>query len=166
VVPGGELRVHLLFNCKLRARPEPPFTSAAPIVGELWSSLPFEGKAVFRAHMDIARLALRLPDGSDLSGARVHRILPGETAESIEELPRLEGHYTVITEVKAGQSIELSFPLRRYVTSETAAGKTYEARWKGSTVVGLKPGGKRVPLYAKRNRFLAQDAPLAGSRYP
>jgi len=71
-VPGGpELRVHLLFNRALRAKPELPFTTAASIAATLWSELPYAGHVRVTANQPINRLALRLPHGSDLTQVRL-----------------------------------------------------------------------------------------------
>jgi hypothetical protein len=165
-VPGGDLRIHLLFNAKIRAGPEPPFTMAAPVAGELWSWLPAQGRVQFRPLQDIARLQLRLPDGADLAGARFKRLHSAATAQDEGRIPALNGHYAVIANLKAGEAIELTFPLREYQTVETAAGVQYRVQWKGSSVLSLKPPGQRKPLYADRARLKQASTPTAPPRYP
>ena len=159
--PGRELRVHLLFNRRLRAMNSPAPTKVGPVAAELWSYLPYQGRVRVRALEPIARLALRLPEGTDLTGARVRRgTAPAEAAA------KLDGQYALVPDVRAGETIELLFPLREYETTEKAAGVEYRVRWKGSSVVALSPPGTRVPLYANRSRILSESAPACAPRYP
>jgi hypothetical protein len=172
VAGGKELRVNLLFSGKLRARPSAPFTLAAPIAAELWSFLPYEGRAVIRAHEPLDRLAVRMPDETDLNSARVIRSVTRSgtqtpaVARRSETAVHAEGKYAVLLKVAQGEEIEILFPLRTYETDETAAGRTYKARWKGSSVVGLVPAGERFPLYTNRIHILKASAPLSAPRYP
>jgi hypothetical protein len=159
--PGKELRVHLLFNRRLRAMSAAGSTKAGPVAAELWSYLPYEGRVEVRALQAIHRLALRLPDGADLAGTRVRR-----AAGTGEALARLDGQYAIVPDVRAGETIELLFPLREYETTEKAAGVEYRAQWKGSSVVAIAPPGTRVPLYANRSRILTSSAPTCAPRYP
>jgi hypothetical protein len=78
----------------------------------------------------------------------------------------VEGKYAVFLKVAQGEEIEILFPLRTYETDESAAGKSYKARWKGSSVIGLAPAGERFPLYTNRVHFLKPSAPLSAPRYP
>jgi len=72
----------------------------------------------------------------------------------------------VVTEIAAGDSVELLFPLKTYETTERAAGVDYTVRWKGSSVLNISPAGKRVPLYSDREEILTDIAPCSQPRYP
>ena len=159
---GQQLRLHLLFNRALRAKPQAPFTLAAPVAAELFSYLPYEGRVEVRALQPIAQLALRLPDGTELAGARVRRGTTGKAGAAVQ----LEGQYALIPNVAAGEKLELVFPLREYQSRERAAGVEYRVSWKGSSVVKLTPPGTRAPLYASRGRLHKANAPLCTPRYP
>jgi hypothetical protein len=162
---GKELRVHLLFNRRIRAPAEPPLTTGAPVAAELWSYLPNEGRVVVIAHRPIARLALRLPDGADAARARLRRFNPAagrlEGAVTI-----MEGGYTDVREISTHERVELTFPLREYETVETAQGMSYRVKWKGSSVLALEPRGAKVPLYVRRAELLQEPTPLSAPRYP
>ncbi len=160
---GDELRIHLLFNSDLRARASAPFTSAAPIAAELWSELPFRGRVILRAHRPLARLALRLPEGSNAAGARVRHLIDGSSTEAKASL---EGQYVVLKAVSSGEQIELTFPLNEYETVEHAAGVEYKAFWKGSAVVRLTPPGEKLPLYRHRTQLARASALSTAPRYP
>jgi hypothetical protein len=170
---GGvkELRVNLLFNSKLRARPAAPFTTAAPVAAELWSFLPYEGRVVIRAHEPIDRLAVRLPDETDQAATRSIRSLTksgGQTPDVVrrqESVVQFAGKYALFTEAASGEEIEILFPLRSYETEEKAAGTTYKVAWKGSSAIGLTPAGERYPLYTNRVYITKESTPLNTPRY-
>lgn len=158
---GLELRVHLLFNRALRCKPLPPFTTAAPVAATLWSDLPFAGRVRVKLLQPMDRLALRLPDGSDLTRVRWRRLPQGG-----ESAVALEGRYAILTHLKAGETVELLFPLETYETHERAAGVDYTVTWKGSSVLSISPAGKRVPLYSGRKALLGSSPPHCPPRYP
>jgi len=160
---GQELRIHLLFNRRLRAQPGAPFASTGPIAAELWSYLPNEGRVTLVAHQKIDRVALRLPDGADPSTAKVSRSTAGPPASSATAS---DGPYVLIDHVAAGEQLDLRFTLARYETIERAAGVEYRVQWKGSAVVRLDPPGPRCPLYRDRADLLNATAPLCAPRYP
>jgi len=163
---GKELRVHLLFNHAIHAAPESGLTEAAPIAAELWSHLPYEGRVTFRAHQPISRVALRLPDGTDLAGVTFQNYAGNASdARKAEEHPNMDGQYAIISNLAASQGFELLFPLNEYETLERAAGKNYRVQWKGSTVLSLVPPGEKVPLYAHRAMLRNAKAPLCAPRY-
>jgi hypothetical protein len=134
----------------------------------------------------LARVALRVPEGSDLSGVRARRIgrespreaglwtvfgtgalnEAGLAAEQVL-VPAMDGPYALISGMAAGERVEVTFPLLEYETVETAKGATYRVRWRGSSVASIDPPGTKVPLYAGRRRLLeGAAAPLARPRYP
>jgi DUF1680 family protein len=162
---GKELRLHLLFNRRIRAPAEPPLSSGTRVAAELWSYLPRTGKVRLIAHQPIARLALRLPDGVEARGARVQRTYP-EKIIGHETSVKMEGKYALIPAVRAGEQIELSFPLKEYTTVELANKIRYHARWKGSWVLALRPQGTTAPLYSTRPSQAAEPAALCAPRYP
>jgi hypothetical protein len=160
---GEELRIHLLFNRRLRARPGAPFARTGPLAAELWSYLPYEGRATLTAHQTIGRVALRLPDGADPATAKVVRSIAQRSATSAVTF---DGSYAWVENVAAGEQIDLRFGLKQYETTERAAGVEYRVRWKGSVVTSLEPRGPRCPLYRGRADLLNARAPLCAPRFP
>jgi hypothetical protein len=160
---GDELRVHLLFNRRIRGPAEGALTKAVPVALELWSELPYRGYLRARAHRPLARLAMRLPDGSGTNSVRVRRgsIEPEQWTPAV-----LEGSYAVVEQLRPGEQVELQFPLLEYETVEHARSDAFTVRWKGSWVVSLTPPGVQVPLYAKRAALQHVDAPVSAPRYP
>ncbi len=163
--PGKELRVHLLFNRQIRAPAAPPLINGTAVAAELWSDLPYAGRVMVRAHQPIARLALRLPDGTDAPGARLRRF-SGERRDPSHVTPTLDGPYVLVPQIGPGERIELLFSLKEYETEETAKGASYKVRWKGSAVLALEPKGTKMPLYAGRMQLLTNAPPLCAPRYP
>jgi hypothetical protein len=162
---GQELRVHLLFNRRMRAPAAAPLTTGTPVAAELWSGLPNEGKVAVIAHQLLPRLALRLPGGADEAAARVQRSVSHEPAAN-SKTRLADGRYVMVESVRPGERVELSFPLRALETTETAAGVRYRVGWKGNAVRSLEPAGEKVPLYSARARQLDQATPLCAPRYP
>jgi len=158
---GKELRIHLLFNRTVHGPAEAKLTSGTPIAAQVWSWLPYEGRAAVVAHQSLARLALRLPDGADLNDVRVQRSL-----YSRESAATLDGQYVIIPDVAVGERTDVIFRLKEYDTAETAAGARYQVRWKGSTVLALEPKGPRVPLYTHRASLRKSKTPQCPPRYP
>ena len=162
---GEELRVHLPFNRTIRAAPGGGLTNAAPIAAELWSYLPQEGRVALRAHQPINRLALRLPDGSDLAGVKVRLSPPLRSSDSRSFGSISKGDVVGLYNA-AGQEIAVLFPLKGYETVERAAGVDYRVQWKGSSVLGISPTGKRVPLYSDRAALRNSKPQVSSPRYP
>jgi hypothetical protein len=160
---GKELRIHLLFNRRVRGPAEGGLTNGVPVALELWSDLPYQGRIRMRAHRPIAKLAVRLPDGADTDATRIHR---NPSPRDAERPVSFEGPYVIVEQVQAGEGVEVVFPLREYETIEPARGDSYKVRWKGSSVLSLQPPGPKVPLYARREVLRTAPVPLCAPRYP
>jgi hypothetical protein len=162
---GKELRLHLLFNRRVRAPSAGGLTAGTPVAVDVSSCLPYEGRVIVRAHQAIARLALRLPEGAEAADAVAFCLKPDERRDRQVAL-LVEGSYVLVPALAAGERVELRFPLREHETTETAAGTTYRVRWKGSSVVSLAPRGARVPLYAAREKVLREPLRWRPPCYP
>ncbi len=162
---GRELRVHLLFNRRLRSPPASPLTTGTPLAAELWSWLPNQGRVAVAAHLPLARLALRLPAGTDETTLRLIRTGTGKPSLDYPA-PPLDGCYLIVTSVQPGERIELRFALQKSETTETAAGVRYRASWQGNAIRSLEPPGAKVPLYRQRAHQLDQPVSLTSPRYP
>jgi hypothetical protein len=78
----------------------------------------------------------------------------------------MDGPYALIESVRAGEHLELTFPLLEYETVEAARSAKYRVQWRGSFVLSLEPAGAKVPLYAKRAHLRGSPIPLTTPRYP
>jgi hypothetical protein len=158
-----ELRVNLLLNRRIRAPESPPLTRGTRIAGELWSYLPREGRATFKAHQPIARLVFRLPDGTEFAAVRSHM---SESSRTAARDHHLHPPYVVVSAVQTGETVDLRLRLKEYATTETVKGTNYQVRWKGSAVLSITPPGTKMPLYANREWELSQPTPMCAPRYP
>jgi hypothetical protein len=171
---GKELRIHLLFNRRIRGPAQTALTNGVPVALELWSDLPYRGRVVMVAHQPITKLAVRLPDGADTDNVRVRRTprTQAPTAAGPEpghptpSTPTLDGPYALVNHVQNAEQIELTFPLNEYQTVEKARDASYVVKWKGSSVLSIEPKGEKVPLYTKRGGLLSTVPPQCAPRYP
>ncbi len=172
---GQELRIHLLFNRRVRGAAEPPLSVGTPVAAEVWSWLPREGRAAVVAHRPLVRLAVRVPDGAMISETRVRR-LSGDspaTNQTSHVSPiahaspaHIEDGYVLVENLAASDRVELDFSLREYETVEMVHDASYKVHWKGNAVVSLEPSGTKVPLYAGRDTSLARPRAMSAPRYP
>jgi hypothetical protein len=165
---GNELRVHLLFNRRIRAPASSSLTAGTPLALELWSDLPYAGHVRMTAHQPLARLALRLPDGTGepVEWARIEQRRGGAARTRTWAQPAREGPYVMLPRLESGDRVALRFPLREYETVETANKVNYRVGWRGSSVTALEPRGTNVALYAHRTQLLQHPAPRSAPRYP
>jgi hypothetical protein len=78
----------------------------------------------------------------------------------------MDGPYALISNIAAGQEVEVLFPLKEYGTVERAAGVDYRVQWKGSSVLAITPTGKKAPLYSGRNALRDPKPQVSSPRYP
>jgi len=111
------------------------------------SRLPFEGKITVQILMPIPNFRIRWPSPE---------IKIEEVSLKVNGWPRkiiLEQGYLLLEQLSTGDEIEFVFPLKTEVKLETINSKDYRVTWRGDTVIGISPPGKRVPLYQGRNIF-------------
>ena len=68
------------------------------------------------------------------------------------------GDYLKLNDLKKGQLLSLTYPLRDEKQKEEIGGGEFLLHWKGDTVVKISPQGKIYPLYQRKN-YLAREAP-------
>ena len=135
-----------------------PVDPAHPPALDIASHLPYAGRVDLAAYRPV-KIRVRLPDGTDLRSVRLQR-------GAAELQVTIVGGYARLPELAPGERATLYFGLSPAETDETAAGKVYHVKWKGSTVLGLEPRGERMPLYTHRASFVEPGAPLCVPRYP
>jgi hypothetical protein len=60
---------------------------------------------------------------------------------------RWEGNYVVFRDLKRGQQLTVTYPLRIAEVTEPIQGVIYTERWRGNTIVDISPPGKWVPMF-------------------
>lgn len=122
----GRIRVNLSLN----------FNS--PWV-EVHSFRPYQGKVEVILKEEAA-LSVRIPDWVDKWDVKV--------SVNGEEAPfKWEGDYVRLEKVHKGQKVTVEYPLRKEWIREDVGTASFDFRWRGDTVVEIKPKGRIVPLY-------------------
>jgi hypothetical protein len=123
---GDECRVNLLLN-------------RASEWMDVHSYLPVQGKVVLRVKR-ATKVAVRLPEW--VTPSDVRGTVGGRKAEI-----RVQGRYASIGESKAGDEIELTFPLPERTLYRVLGRRPYKLTLRGSNVVAIDPPGVAYPLY-------------------
>ncbi|MFH1007432.1 MAG: hypothetical protein V1800_08025 [Candidatus Latescibacterota bacterium] len=134
----GEIRVNLSLN----------FNS--PWV-EVHSYRPYQGKVAVRVKEDTA-LAVRIPDGVDAWDVKV---CVGE-----QEVPfRWQGSYVRLEGMRQGQVATVHYPMRHEWIGEEVGTARFDLKWRGDTVVEMKPKGMVMALY-QRTHMDREETPM------
>jgi hypothetical protein len=137
----GELRVNFMLS------------HASPWA-DVSSYRPYEGQLEIVVKQDAQRVLVRAPEWVQTGSKEVSSRVNGQTRE-----PFWEGRYLLLGAAKAGERIEVTFPISVRTVQEEIGGQAFTLTIKGSTVVGIDPPGEYMPLY-QRSRYLADEAPM------
>ena len=124
-----ELRINLAVN---RDHPAVDVVSCLPHRGEI-------NVSVKKAR----RVLVRAPEWVDKDEVRAF-----VDREAIAL--NLDGNYVVFDDLKPGQQLTVTYPLRIAEVKEVIRGKEfveYTERWRGNTIVDISPGGKWIPMF-------------------
>jgi hypothetical protein len=129
-VTGGEeeARVNLAFN---RESPWVDVISCLPHRGEV-------NVVVKRTR----RVIVRVPEWAPKSEVRAYRerqAVPVKWRDS----------YVVFEELKTGEHLTVTYPVRLLEVREKMQGVEYTERWRGNTIVDISPTGKWIPMYQR-----------------
>jgi hypothetical protein len=128
---ANETRVNMAFNRK-------------STLVEVVSSLPHRGELNILVH-DARRVLVRVPVWTEKDKVRAFI-----DRHSIEVA--WDDSYVVFPKVKAGQQLTVVYPLRITEVKETVgslAGIEYVERWRGNTIVDVKPRGRWLPMHVR-----------------
>ncbi|HAL74390.1 MAG TPA: hypothetical protein DCM45_04760, partial [Clostridiales bacterium] len=133
---NGRVSINLLFNHNCEWL-------------ELKSCLPHEGCLSVIAKKDMSDLIIRIPEWVPFGAVR---LLRGDGSESLtgRQLPWVKQIFMRVSDVKAGETITISFPVMTRQTVEQAATLTYQIKWRGDDVMAIDPPGSYYPLYTRR----------------
>lgn len=138
---AGRVRVNLLL------------TRSTPWL-DVRAFMPHEGKLELVVHRDLPDLLVRIPEWTPYGGVAVTRTHGGETVHATgRTLPWVEKVFLRLGAARAGETITITFPLVRRVTTEKAVHLAYRTEWLGDDVVGIDPAGTYYPLYNHRKVF-------------
>jgi hypothetical protein len=126
---GGEFRVNLLLN-------------RASEWLDVHSYLPVQGRVVLKIKR-AGRVAVRMPEWVTLG--EVSAAVGREKADT-----HLEGRYVAIGGLKAGDEVELTFPVPERTLHRVLGRRPYKLTLRGSNVVAIDPSGVACPLYQRQ----------------
>ena len=106
---------------------------------------------------DEGAIALTLKKGAS-AGFRIYPFMGKEwklyqNGKEVAPLWQEEENVAYVRGAKAGDLLELRFPIETVEKKEFFAGKEYTAFWRGADVVDLLPHGEHVRLYQRDNRI-------------
>jgi hypothetical protein len=138
---GDEFRVNLLLN-------------RASEWLDVHSYLPVQGRVVLKIKR-AGKVAVRMPEWVTLG--EVSAAVGREKADT-----RIEGRYVAIGGLKAGDEVELTFPVPERTLYRVLGRRPYKLTLRGSNVVAIDPSGVAYPLYQRqptgklveKNRFV------------
>ena len=144
---NGRVSVNMLFNRSTNKL-------------NVFSYLPHEGKVVIEALCDIPELQVRTPEWIPYGAANVEiRPAEGEAKQfNGRQLPWLKKYFIKLTGIRRGDTVTLTFPMMKRVTTEKAVNLEYRTQWLGDDVVGIDPQGTYYPLYS--NKKVYEKAPM------
>jgi hypothetical protein len=123
------------------------------------SYLPHEGKLEINAKKDMNDLLIRIPEWTPFGSVRIIR---GQTTYTGRQLPWIKNVFIRIPQVKAGESITVSFNTYERTTIEKGATLEYQIKWRGDDVIDIQPPGHYYPLY--NNRTIYKTVPITEKR--
>ncbi|HMN78681.1 MAG TPA: glycoside hydrolase family 127 protein [Burkholderiaceae bacterium] len=126
-VERGVMRVNLLINNANRQA-----------VVRSW--LPHRGRLEIEPRI-AAELQIRIPSWVDR-----HRLSVRVGGQPVAGR-FVDAAFLGIGKVEPGTLVEVEFPVVESITDETVLDTTYRVGWRADTVVGIDPGGSRMPLY-------------------
>ncbi len=125
---ADETRVNLAFN---RDSELVRVVSCLPHRGEL-------DVFVKKAH----RVLVRVPEWAPKTGVEA---FVGQKSVPIE----WDGNYVVFDQLKGGEQLTVTHPLRIAEVTESIQGISYTERWRGNTIVDITPSGKWIPMFKR-----------------
>ncbi len=135
---NGRLKVNLLLN---RASPW----------ADVNSHIPYQGRVDVKVKK-ARELSIRIPEWVKAKDARCR-------VNGKERSLTWAGRYAVVSRVRSGDEVTLTFPIGERVDRIQVEGRHYTLVRKGNDVVSVDPPGRKLPLYqrdhyrAKKTRF-------------
>jgi hypothetical protein len=124
---------------------------------------PAEGRVEVRLKADRS-LKVRVPGGVKHDEVRV-------TCDGRPTTPRWEGEFACLAGLKARPQVTVLYPLVERTETVTVGAwdftkaVDYKVAWRGNTVVGIDPPGRRCPLY-RRTEAIAEGTKVSSSDLP
>jgi Beta-L-arabinofuranosidase, GH127 len=130
---------------------------------DVTSHLPYTGRVDLTAHADVAEIRVRIPEWAGYAGVRVARQGPDGHPTDPDAPAWSPDDRVALRDVRAGETVSVTFPMVQAETDEVAAGNHYRTGWRGDDVVTIDPPGRYRPMYPARD--LPASAPTRSWRY-
>lgn len=137
---GEDVKVNLLMNRASRWV-------------DVYSYVPFTGQVDIKVKTDSHNLRLRAPEWVKTGDPALKCSLNGKSRRA-----NWEGRYINVGSVKAGEKVEMKFPISERTVKEKIGNQDYTMLIKGNTVLSIDPEGKNGPLYQNRKKYQAEVA--------
>jgi len=115
---------------------------------------PYEGKIELLIH-DAPKLCVRIPEWVKEEEIRV------SFGGKIFPFRFMPNRYIELKALKKGDLVRIEYPLKQENTVEKVSGQSYDVRWRGDTVVSVKPLGQIYPIF-RREWVEREIAPMNG----
>ncbi|MCL5985194.1 MAG: glycoside hydrolase family 127 protein [Actinobacteria bacterium] len=124
---------------------------------EVNSYHPFEGKVEIRIH-DAPTLFVRIPEW--VMPGSVNIYVNSKITESI-----WDRRYVKITNLKKDDVVIVEYPVNSAEKKEIIGGREFWLKWRGDTVIDIKPAGEIKPLYQRKWILQEKKTPLKVKSY-
>jgi hypothetical protein len=104
---------------------------------------PEAGRLELRLKRAAGTVRVRIPDW--VPDAAVRLTVDSVAAPTVWEAR--PSRYVCASGLRAGATMEVSYPLCERTLTERLGGELYTTQWKGDTVVGIAPGGRFIPVF-------------------
>lgn len=157
-IGGGMRALYLVWRAAIaesgqETRVELGFSRSTPHV-EVIGHEPWSGRIEVYLRSP-RRLLLRVPEHVRPTEVRA-------TVDGVEVSIPHRGRYAVFEELQPGHRVAIEYPLRPRAETYHIAGRTYQADWRGNTLVEIKPAGERYPIY-RRKDLIQPGRPCPGT---
>lgn len=154
---GAGIRAcYLVWESVIQKREDAVFVHLAMSRNSPWVEVmgyqPYEGQLDIRIHA-APKLRVRIPAWVRATDIQVR------IDQQVVQAGFFNPRYLGFENLKRGQLLEITYPLRQETIAEIVADKEYHVRWRGDTVVHIAPQGQRYPLY-ERDWMERDAAPL------
>ncbi|MGA8269389.1 MAG: hypothetical protein WB787_16635 [Candidatus Acidiferrales bacterium] len=136
---GEDLRVNLLMNRASRW-------------ADVYSYVPYKGQVDLKIKESCRTVHVRAPEWIESGNPSITCKVNGNARPL-----HWDGRYVNAGAVKAGDKLEISFPISERTVREKIGPNTYTLVLKGSTVVSIDPPGKNGPLYTDRAKYRGSE---------
>ena len=145
--PGGTKGLYLAWSHIVTNKPDGAWINLMLNANTPWveihSALPYEGR-ISIVVKKATKVYVRIPSWVERKDVAIKR--NGKAQDVV-----WKGAYVVQEHLKEGDEIEVNYPVKSFEVKEKVAGDEFRLHWRGYTLMGIEPPGKRMPLFQRKN---------------